>query len=64
MAIQVRLDLTPAEFDLTRRALDSYAQERKSFADDRSASNGTPEERRNARTESLHASDLLAKLNK
>lgn len=63
MAIQVRLDLTPAEFDLTRRALDTHIAERLAFADDRSASAaGTPDDRRKARADALMATELVKRM--
>jgi hypothetical protein len=59
MAIQVRLDLTPAEFDLTRRALDTYQKETLAAGDH----DADPAKRRAARVEMLAVNDLLKKLN-
>jgi hypothetical protein len=59
MAIQVRLDLTPAEFDLLRRALAAYR--------DHMLLNGEnaaydPPDRRKYKAEALAATDLHRKL--
>jgi hypothetical protein len=68
MAIQVRLDLTPAEFDLARRALDAYhtakiAESEETTRLDATDAIGRSEARRKARAEALLTKDLIGKLN-
>lgn len=59
MAIQVRLDLTPSEFDLLRAALDVYRS--LMFERGKDATRESPE-RRSAKAETVRTDDLLRKL--
>lgn len=59
MAIQVRLDLTPQEFDLIRAALDHYKEDRLAVVGDEIYNAPV---RAHARAEAVRLADLLAKV--
>lgn len=59
MAIQVRLDLTPQEFDLLRDALDTHKRLSIDVGNDDAA---TPQARREARAAAMLTDDLLKKV--
>ena len=59
MAIQVRCDFTPGEFDYVRKALQELADSFDEAVEDDTLS---PKERHEARADLLRIRDLLAKL--